>query len=99
MTNGTATPPPSEGVHPFSPSNPKLNAFQKFLRARMTFISALTTATVALIASVLNCRFGWYADPRTVLAARADQRTAFWGQEENGLKKGGGENAAEPGGH
>lgn len=65
----------------------------------MTFISALTTATVALIASVLNCRFGWYADPRTVLAARADQRTAFWGQEENGLKKGVGENAAEPGGH
>ena len=54
---------------------------------------------MALIASVLNCRFGWYADPRTVLAARADQRTAFWGQEENGLKKGVGENAAEPGGH
>ena len=65
----------------------------------MTFISGLTTATVALIASVLNCRFGWYVDPKTMPAATADQRTAFWGQEESGLKKGGSENAAESGGH
>ena len=65
----------------------------------MTSISALTTATVALIASVINCRFGWYADPKTVLAATADQGTAFWDQEENGLKYGGGKNAAESGDH
>jgi hypothetical protein len=63
----------------------------------MTFISALTTATVALIASVLNCRSGWYVDPKTVPATTADQRTVFRGQEGSGLKEGGGENTAESG--
>jgi hypothetical protein len=65
----------------------------------MTSISALTTATVALIASVLNSRFGWYVDPKTMPAATADQRTTFCGQEESGLKRGCSENAAESGGH
>lgn len=65
----------------------------------MTSISALTTATVALIASVLNSRFGWYVDPKTMPAATADQRATFCGQEESGLKRGSSENTAESGGH
>jgi hypothetical protein len=65
----------------------------------MTFISAFATATVALIASVLNCRFGWYAAPKTVPTAITDQRTAFSDREESALKGGGGENAGEFDGH
>ena len=65
----------------------------------MTFTSALITATVALIASVLNCRFGWYVDPKTVPTATADQRTVVWGREESEVKRGDGENAAGSGGH
>lgn len=65
----------------------------------MTLTSALTTATVALIASVLNSRFGWYVDPKSVPAAVTEQRTACLGREESGLKEGGGEKAAKSGGH
>jgi hypothetical protein len=65
----------------------------------MTFVSAFATATAALIASVLNCRFGWYADSKIVPTAITDQQTAFSDGEESGLKEGDGENVGESDGH
>jgi len=67
----------------------------------MTFISAFATATaiVALIASVLNYRFGWYVGTKPMSTAITDQRTTCSGREEIGLKEGDGENAGESDGH
>lgn len=65
----------------------------------MTFISAFATATVALFASVLNYRFGWYVDPKPMPTAITDQQTTFSGREEMGLKGGGDKNAGESDDH
>lgn len=96
------TPPFSEGLHRdhHSHSNSKLKHTSEILpHTRMTLTSALTTATVALIASVLNSRFGWYVDPKSLPTVVTEQRTACSGREESGLKGGSGENAAESDGN